>query len=278
MSETKRWWRNDKDEVFCSSKQPHSSWQEVANANGDPLTAAPQEHRSCCEPTDPLAAPPIGEVFGSMQTKFPQQPPDRTVPGRIGRDHETGNYFEIRQTPSAYSVEEHMFNQDEIQRRHPQQPDYDGLVWDKQPTDQQRSEPLYETHAAREIRLKSDQQRSEVELPLTSCKQKWQATDQQRSDAVTEKKRCCCQCGKEMWCYISEEVQTAIAERDEQLATERELHKMTFKAHQKSIAERDATIAALRAALKRISDTPDERCTVYLLKGIADQAMKEQTP
>ncbi len=38
----------------------------------------------------------------------------------------------MSETPSAYSVEEHMFNQDEIQQRHPQ------------PADKQRSEPVTE--------------------------------------------------------------------------------------------------------------------------------------
>ncbi len=38
----------------------------------------------------------------------------------------------MSETPSAYSVEEHMFRQDEIQKRHPQ------------PTDQQRSEAVTE--------------------------------------------------------------------------------------------------------------------------------------
>ncbi len=44
----------------------------------------------------------------------------------------------------------------------------------------------------------------------------------------------------------------AIAERDEQLATERELHKMTFEAHQDSIAERDATIASQQQGIANL--------------------------
>ncbi len=147
-----------------------------------------------------MSETPIGEVFGSMQTTFQQQP-----------------------TGSAYSVEEHMFNQDEIQKRHPQ------------PTDQQRSN--YTSAEVTEILARaSDDQinkllhdikhgpddeacisvgglAADMGQPLDGP-----ASDQQRSEAVTEKKRCCCQCGKEMWCYISEEVQAAIAERDATIA------------------------------------------------------------
>ncbi len=124
MSETKR--------------QPECEGIErMDQANGDPLTAAPQtesyedfERRSGYKRTDKPGeyvknVPPIGEVFASMQTKFPQP------------------------TGSAYSIEEHMFRQDEIQRRH----DFERkttdtaeygkpVVMPQQPSDQQRSEAV----------------------------------------------------------------------------------------------------------------------------------------
>ncbi len=137
-------------------------------------------------------------------------------------------------------------------------------------------------------------------------------TDQQRSDAVTEKKRCCCQCGKEIWCYISEEVQAAIAERDatiDKLETDLQESddenirlKNTIAAlrarvvelddfiewlnsdaitlldfirtHSATIAERDATIAELRAANERLAEAQDEQIAA-LQSRVADLEAKK---
>ncbi len=167
---------------------------ELIVMHGDPLTAAP---RSAWE-------------FEGDNAIVPQQP-----------------------TGSAYSVEEHMFKQDEIQKRHPQSTAAavaSSRSWNPpQPADQQRSElPGIPTHESRKV----------VPDP----------PDQQRSEAVV----------KEMYGW-STMADKEVADAVRMLGRSDIAHEVVCCAGRDrimklsaAIAERDATIAALRAEVERL--------------------------
>ncbi len=132
-------------------------------------------------------------------------------------------------TKTAYSVEEHMFNQDEIQRRHQQQPP------DQQPVQFACTKCGYtgthQSHAGCGYLA--------VIVP----------TDQQRSDAVTELQfHACPSCGGLVACNV-EDQSAAIAERDATIAALRAAGKTAVRlihSKEEQIARLEAEIAELK--------------------------------
>ncbi len=136
MSETQRWWKCEalmckynRRPVECdeAAKLPDGGhdWIEC-DANGDPLTAAPM----LCHKGD--FQHEITRVTAAHIGPADRIRPVEESAGAATKHAEDCSCMNCRMdyedlppqpTGSAYSVEEHMFQQDEIQKRHPQPPD-----------------------------------------------------------------------------------------------------------------------------------------------------------
>ncbi len=146
----------------------------------------------------------------------------------------------MSETPSAYSVEEHMFRQDEIHQRHPQQP-----------PDQQRSEAEW-----KELDEQAMTSEQFDKLAPTLRAAHIEAERQQRSDAVTKHiRRLKLMCAYYDGSGPADAVFDSVA-RDAISAAITALESDQAAA----IAERDATIAELRAEVASVrTDWETER-------------------
>ncbi len=155
-------------------------------------------------PSDPLtAAQPIGEVFASMQTKFQQQP-----------------------TGSAYSIEEHMFQQNEIQKRHA--------------TDQQRSEAEW-----KELDEQAMTSEQFDKLAPTLRAAHIEAERQQRSEAMSA---------------ACKHQSAAIAARDRMIAALRATNERLVAGQStwyRTAEAQDKQIAAMQAKLQHVHDAAE---------------------